>query len=185
MPTTKEKLKAGEWISAWPDETLKNEQEIAYKLCQRLNQLERDSEDYKKTLVGLLGSIGENTVIRAPFFVDYGYNIYIGSNSFVNYDCIFLDEAKIDIGNRVWIGPGVHIYAVEHKTKPEERAMERGVTVTVEDDVWIGGHATILPGVKVGRGSLIGTGSVVTKNVEADSAVGGNPAIKLRSLSWR
>jgi maltose O-acetyltransferase len=183
MPSKlKGKLEKGEWVSAWLDDTLWSELDHAYKLCQKLNQVERDSKEYKTILVKLLGKIGENTRIRAPFFVDYGYNIYIGKNCFINYDCVILDVAKVEIGDKVWIGPGVHIYAVEHKIKPEERNIERGVPVIIEDDVWIGGHATILPGVKVGRGSLIGAGSVVTKNVEEMTVVAGNPAHKVRKL---
>jgi len=184
MPSKKleGELERGKWILAWGDEALWEELNHAYKLCQKLTQIEIDSKEYKAVLERLLGAIGENTRIRAPFFVDYGYNLYIGKDCFINYNCVILDEARIEIGDRVWIGPGAHIYAVEHKIKPEERNMLRGVHAIIEDDVWIGGHATILPGVRVGKGSLIGAGSVVTKDVEERTIVVGNPARKLRDL---
>jgi maltose O-acetyltransferase len=184
MPSKKlkEKLKTGKWISVRLDETLWGELNHAYKLCQKLNQAKRDSKEYKAILVKLLGAIGEKTRIRAPFFVDYGYNIYIGKDSFINYNCVILDEARVEIGDRVWIGPGVHIYAVEHKVKPEERDRIRGIPVIIGDDVWIGGHATILPGIRIGKGGLIAAGAVVTKDVEEGVIVAGNPARKLRKL---
>jgi len=183
MPSKlKEKLRKGEWISAMPDETLRDELNRAYRLCQKLNQVERDSGEYEATLSELLGTVGENAIVRAPLFVDYGYNTHIGNNCFINYNCVILDEGKVEIGGRTWIGPGVHIYAVEHKISPNERDVIRGVPVIIEEDVWIGGHVTILPGVRVGRGSLIGAGSVVAKDVEKMVVVAGNPARKIREL---
>jgi maltose O-acetyltransferase len=183
MPSKlKEKLRKGEWISAMPDETLRDELNRACRLCQKLNQVERDSGEYEATLSELFGTVGENAIVRAPLFVDYGYNTHIGNNCFINYNCVILDEGKVEIGDRSWIGPGVHIYAVEHKISPKERDAIRGVPVIIEEDVWIGGHATILPGVRMGRGSLIGAGSVVTKDVEKMVVVAGNPARKIREL---
>jgi maltose O-acetyltransferase len=176
----KEKLVRGEWIPARFDKELNKETNRAYSLCQKLCRIEMDSAEYLKTLKGLLGDIGEGTFIRAPIFVDFGYNIHIGKDSFVNYNCVFLDENSITIGNNAWIGPGVHIYAVEHGKEINKRDWERGVPVTIGDNVWIGGHATILPGVHLKDGCLVGAGAVVTKDVEPGTTVVGNPAKSLK-----
>jgi len=154
----------------------------AYALCQNLLTLERGSEEYAEVLKQLFGSIGSGTVLRAPFFCDYGKNIFIGNNSFINYDCVFLDEGRIEIGDRVWIGPGVHIYGVEHMLEVDKRSYIKDVPVFIEDDVWIGGHATILPGVRLGKGCVVGAGSVVTKDVGSRSVVAGNPAREIKPI---
>ncbi|MDY6985759.1 MAG: sugar O-acetyltransferase [Candidatus Thermoplasmatota archaeon] len=167
------------WYYAFNDE-LQQKLDRAYALCQKLLALKRGSEEYKEALKQLFGGIGNKTVVRVPFFCDYGKNIFIGSDCFINYDCVFLDEGRIDIGDRVWIGPGVHIYGVEHKLEVDKRSNIRDVPVVIENDVWIGGHATILPGITLGRGCAVGAGSVVTKSVDSKAVVAGNPAKEIR-----
>jgi len=169
------------WYYAF-NEGLQGKIDNAYSLCQKLLFLKRGSAEYQDVLRQLLGGIGDNTTIRAPFFCDYGKNTFVGRDCFVNYDCVFLDEGRIDVGDRVWIGPGVHIYGVEHMLEKDKRSNIRDVPVTIEDDVWIGGHSTILPGIRIHEGAVIGAGSVVTKDVEYDSIVAGNPAKELRKV---
>jgi len=169
------------WYYAF-DRELQSQLDQAHELCQRLSRLKRGSREYRETLTQLFGSIGESSTVRAPFFCDYGKNISIGRNCFINYDCVFLDEGKIDIGDRVWIGPGVHIYGVEHMLEADKRSFIRDVPVRIEDDVWIGGHATVLPGIRLGRGCVIGAGSTVTKSVENNTVVAGNPAKEIRKI---
>jgi acetyltransferase-like isoleucine patch superfamily enzyme len=169
------------WYYAFDNE-LQSQLDLAYELCQRLSRLKRGSGEYRETLMQLFGSIDESSTVRAPFFCDYGKNISIGKNCFINYDCVFLDEGKIDMGDRVWIGPGVHIYGVEHMLEVDKRSFIRDVPVTIEDDVWIGGHATVLPGIKLGSGCVIGAGSTVTKSVEKNTVVAGNPAKEIRKI---
>jgi len=180
MVRVKEK-ESGGWYYAFNQE-LKEKLDNAYRLCQKLNLLERDSDEYKKTLKKLLGKIGKRTFIRAPFSCDYGTNIFIGNDCFINYSCVILDEGRVEIGDRVWIGPGVHIYGVEHKLDKNNRDFIKDVPVKIDDDVWIGGNTTILPGLRIGEGSIIGAGSVVTKSVPENSMVVGNPARVLRKL---
>ena len=177
----KEREKEEGWYCAFKD-GLQEKRDDAYSLCQRLALLNRDSKEYEQTLKKLFGRIGKETIVRAPFFCDYGTNIFIGNRGFINYNCIILDEGKIEIGDRVWIGPGVHIYGVEHKLDKNNRAFVRDVPVKIDDDVWIGGNATILPGLRIGTGSVIGAGSIVTKNVPENSVVMGNPARVARKL---
>jgi len=126
----------------------------------------------------LVGAIGEVSEVRAPLFCDYGFNIFIGSHVFVNFNCVMLDVGTIHIGDYTQIGPAVQIYAADH---PRDAAMRRaclelGRPVRIGNAVWIGGGAIILPGVTVGDEAIVGAGSVVTKEVPPGATVVGNPA---------
>ena len=125
-----------------------------------------------------LGQVGKDTVIRPPFFCDYGYNIRLGDQVFLNFNCVILDVVEVSIGDRTQIGPAVQIYAADHPrdAKTRRSGLEFGRPVRIGSDVWIGGGAIILPGVTVGDGAVIGAGSVVTRDVGKDRTVAGNPA---------
>jgi maltose O-acetyltransferase len=120
--------------------------------------------------------------IRPPFFCDYGYNIHLGDDVFLNFNCVILDVAGVVIGDRTQIGPAVQIYAADHPRDAATRrsGLEFGRPVRIGADVWIGGGAIILPGVTIGDGAVIGAGSVVTRDVGNEQAVAGNPARPLR-----
>ena len=125
-----------------------------------------------------LGSVGAGAQIRAPFFCDYGFNIHLGTNVFLNFNCVILDVTEVRIGDGAQIGPAVQIYAADH---PRERAireqgLEFGRPVHIGRHAWIGGGAIILPGVTVGDGAIVGAGSVVTRDVPPGVTVKGNPA---------
>ena len=152
-----------------------------------------DIPKQRRILAELLGGIGTNIQITAPFFVDYGKFIFIGENTEINMNCVFLDCNHIRIGANVMIGPGVHIYAVFHPLRAAERfpahAAEEfnfgvGLTkpVTIGDNVWIGGGSIILPGVDVGDNVTIGAGSVVTKSIPPNVLAVGNPCRVVREL---
>lgn len=125
-----------------------------------------------------LGGAGDGAVIRPPFFCDYGYNIRIGANAFLNFNCVILDVAPVSIGDGTQIGPAVQIYAADHPRDPAQRrvGLELGRPVGIGRNVWIGGGAIILPGVTIGDDAIVGAGTVVTRDVPAGATVVGNPA---------
>lgn len=133
----------------------------------------------------LLGYVGEGVVVRPPIYVDYGRYITIGARSFVNYGLVALDVAPIRIGEDVRIGPNVQLLPPTHPLEAEARraGWEGGRPIVIEDNVWIGGGAIVLPGVTIGHNSVVGAGAVVTRDVPPDTLVTGNPArIQKRGL---
>lgn len=129
-------------------------------------------------LARMFGSVGASPAIRAPLYLDYGYNIHLGDNVFFNYGCVILDVCPVRIGDRCQIGPGVQIYAADHPHDPaiRDQGLECGKPVTIGRNVWIGGQAIILPGVTIGDDAIIGAGAVVTRDVPAGKTALGNPA---------
>lgn len=133
----------------------------------------------------ILGKTGKNVTIIPPFHCDYGSNIEIGDNSFANYNLIILDVAKVTIGKNVFIAPNVAIYTAGHPVHPTARnsMYEYGIPIEIGDNCWIGGNAVICPDVKIGSGSVIGAGSVVTKDVPENVIAAGNPCRVLREIT--
>ena len=144
----------------------------------------KDEQKRNKLLKELLGAVGENVSIMPFFRCEFGFNIFIGDNVFVNYNCVFSDNTKIVIGNDVRIAPNTGIYTVNHAFDPEERALGAQIyePVEIEDEVWIGANVTVLPGVTIGKGSIIGAGSVVTKDIPAGAIAVGNPCKVIREI---
>lgn len=158
---------------------------VARERCHALNHgPPRDEALRRNILKELFGSGGDTVCLEPPFRCDYGTNIYLGEKVYFNFDCVILDVCEVRIGNNVFIAPGVHIYAATHPLDAElRRTQEFGKPVTIGNDVWIGGKAVICPGVTVGDRSVIGAGSVVTKDVPSDVVVAGNPAKVIRRLA--
>jgi maltose O-acetyltransferase len=182
--TEKEKMLAGELYCS-SDPELVAAMAHAQKLLRELNTLPNENPTERSALLRrFFGQFGENTQIRSPFFCDYGAHISIGRDSFVNYNCVFLDCNRITIGDYAQIAPAVQIYTAWHPLDPATRhsALEAASPVTIGNNVWIGGGAIICPGVSVGDNSVIGAGSVVTKNIPANALAVGNPCRVLRSL---
>ena len=144
----------------------------------------REDEGPRRTeiLRELLGEAGEGCFIEPTFRCDYGAFIRLGRGVFMNFGCVILDCAMVTIGDRTMLAPGVHIYAATHPLDTTQRSVlwEYALPVTIGADVWIGGHATICPGVTIGDGAVIAAGAVVTRDVPAGAVVGGNPARPLR-----
>lgn len=121
--------------------------------------------------------------IEPPFYFCYGNHIEIGKYSYQNMNCTFIDDGNIKIGERVMFGPGVTIATVGHPINPELRMYMYTADVIIEDNCWIGANVTILPGVRIGKNSVIGAGSVVTKDIEENSVAVGNPCKVVRQIN--
>jgi maltose O-acetyltransferase len=136
-----------------------------------------DGERYA-LLAERFASVGEQALIRPPFFCDHGYNISLGARAFLNYNCIVLDVEPVVIGEGTAIGPAVQILAADHPRDPRLRrqGVRFGRPVTIGANVWIGGGAIVLPGVTIGDDAIVGAGSVVTRDVGAGVTVVSNPA---------
>lgn len=138
-------------------------------------ELEPDRRD--ELLRGLLGSVGEGACIRSPFQCDYGVHLAVGARTFLNVGCVILDCARVTIGDDVQIGPSVQLLTPDHPRDPARRrsGVESAHPITIGDDVWLGGGVIVLPGVTIGARTIIGAGSVVTRDVPADVVAVGNP----------
>ena len=184
MKTEKEKMLSGELYNALDDE-LSKERLKARLLIKELND-SREDEDVKRAgiIKKLIPDSGDNLWLQPPFYCDYGANIKIGDSVFFNFNCVVLDVAQVAIGHRTKIGPNVQIYTATHPIDYKERAtgLESGKTITIGEDVWIGGGAIICPGVTIGDRTVIGSGSIVTKDIPSDVFAAGNPCKVIREL---
>jgi maltose O-acetyltransferase len=144
----------------------------------------RQREHRRWLLESLLGSIGEDTEIRAPLFVDYGSNLHFGARCFANFGLTALDVATITIGDDVQIGPHVQLLTPTHPVAPQLRRQrwESASPITIGDNVWLGGGVIVLPGVTIGANTVVGAGSVVVRDLPADVVAVGNPARVVRHL---
>jgi maltose O-acetyltransferase len=138
----------------------------------------------RQLLEQLLGSIGEDTELRAPVYVDYGTNLHIGARCFANYGLVALDVGAIHIGDDVQIGPNVQLLTPTHPVEPEPRRQkwEAAEPITIGDNVWLGGGAIVCPGVTIGENTVVGAGAVVTKDLPANVVAVGNPARVIRHI---
>jgi len=183
--TEKEKMLGGFGYDS-RDSELIAQYHKARALLKPYNQLDSTALDERsKLLKNLLNLVGSGVWIEAPFLCDYGEHISIGENTFINANCIFIDNNTIQIGANGLIGPHVQIYTAEHPVKASERIIKttKGPTryltstkpVIIGDNVWIGGNSVILPGVTIGNNVTIGAGSVVTKSLPDNVLAFGNP----------
>lgn len=161
------------------------EQKRTRRLNQALNQADwSDFEAIKKIAKELLGK-SEDVFIYPPFYCDYGTNIQVGKNFLANYNCTILDVAKVVIGDNCQLAPNVSIYTAGHPLHPDTRntAYEYGIAVTIGDNVWVGGNTVICPGVHIGSNTVIGAGSVVTKDIPDWVVAAGNPCRVIRKIT--
>jgi maltose O-acetyltransferase len=181
--TEREKMLAGDLYDPLDAELVAG-RERARDLCQRLNATrESQQEVRRRILAGLLGKGGDSVWMRPPFFCDYGTNIELGERVFFNFNCIVLDVCRVRIGDYTLIGPAVQIYTPMHPLDAAQRRhQEFGKPVEIGSDVWIGGGAIVLPGVRIGSRAVIGAGSVVTRDVPGDVFAAGNPCRVIRQL---
>ena len=183
MKSEKEKMLAGELYDPL-DTELSRERERCRNLLKQLNDSREDQVEERKALLNQLLGAETDVWIQPPFFCDYGTNIRLGSKVFFNFNCVVLDVMRVTIGSNVLFGPAVQIYAATHPIEAAVRRkwLELGKPVTIGSDVWVGGAAIVCPGVTIGNRSVIGAGSVVTRDVPDDVFAAGNPCKVIRRL---
>ena len=189
--TEKEKMLNSDFYNSRDSELIRMYHR-ARKLLKVYNNLDSKLITKRAQILNeLLGFVGDGVWIEAPFFCDYGENISIGKNTFINTNCMFLDNNKISIGENGLIAPYVQIYTASHPLKASERIIKNGMhskyltcanPVELGDNVWIGGNSIICPGVIIGNNVTIGAGSVVNKNIPDDVLALGNPCKVIKRL---
>ncbi|MGB2897393.1 MAG: sugar O-acetyltransferase [Anaerolineales bacterium] len=180
--TEREKMLAGETYNCL-DADLEAERQSVKQLV-RLYNLTEALPERQSILARLLGHLGHNSIIESPFHCVYGQNIHIGDHVYLNVLCTILDCAGVHIGDHVMVGPAVQIYTAAHLLQAEGRnqGFEVAKPIVIDDNVWIGGGAILLPGVTIGRNAVVGAGAVVPKSVAANTVVAGNPAKVVREI---
>ena len=167
----------------------------AKKLLAKMRTMTIYDEDFRQILEELVPNIPITSIIYPPFYCDHGTGIKLGEHVFVNSNCTFLDGGYITIGAHTLIGPNVQLYTATHPINANERFVNdwdersgdlffrtKALPITIEDNVWIGGGTIVLPGITIGRNSVIGAGSVVTKSIPTYSVAVGNPCRVIREL---
>lgn len=167
------------------DEAVMKQQAECRKILQRLNTLDCSDFDRISEIVKELLGKSEKAYINPPFYCDYGKHIEVGKNFYANYNCTILDVAKVKIGDNCMFAPNVSIFTAGHPVHPVSRntMYEYGIEITIGDNVWIGGNTVVLPGVKIGSNTVIGAGSVVTKDIPDWVIAAGNPCKVIRKIT--
>lgn len=196
MKTEYQKCLSGEFFDGRDKEltemTLKTK-----RLLVQFNTIDYADEEKKKNILReLLGYIGKNVYIDIDFHCEYGKNIFIGDRVIINMNCTFVDNNRIEIGDNVLIASNVQIYTSTHPTKVNERIVQNweedsisaycntyALPVKIEENVWIGGGVIILPGVVIGKNSVIGAGSVVTRSIPTNCIAVGNPCRVIKTVN--
>jgi maltose O-acetyltransferase len=183
MTSERDKMLAGELYDPL-DPDLVARRVRARDLCQALNATrESETEQRRAILRDLFGAGGDTVWMQPPFYCDYGDNIHLGERVFFNFNCVVLDVCRVTIGDFTLFGPAVQIYTPLHPLDAASRRQEEyGKPVDIGADVWVGGGAIILPGVSIGARSVIGAGSVVTRDVPAGVFAAGNPCRVIREI---
>jgi maltose O-acetyltransferase len=181
MQTEREKMLAGELYDPLEAGLVKARRR-ARDLCLSLNGTrEAEQSKRRRILRDLFGSGGDTVWMQPPFFCDYGTNIHLGERVFFNFNCIVLDVCHVRIGDYTLFGPGVQILTPLHPLEPGlRRKQEFGKAIEIGSDVWVGGGALILAGVRIGSRAVIGAGSVVTRDVPEGAFAAGNPCRLIR-----
>lgn len=186
MKTEYQKCMAGEPFDG-KDKELAEMTLRTKRLLVKLNTTDfADAKQKEVILRDMLGRVGKNVHVDIDFRCEYGKNIFVGDKVIINMNCTFVDNNRIEIGNNVLIASNVQIYTATHSTKVKERTMQDwdeskaicntyALPVKIEDNVWIGGGAILLPGVTIGKNSVVGAGSVVTRSIPPNCVAVGNP----------
>ena len=183
--TEKEKRDRQELYDGNYNQELIEEMKKAKDLCFKYNNIEQSNiEKRTKLIKELFGKTGENILVQSNFQCDYGYNISVGENFYMNHNCIILDGAKVEFGDNVFIAPNCGFYTAGHPIDVELRnkGLEYAKPIKVGNNVWIGGNVVVLPGVSIGDNVTIGAGSVVTKDIPSNSVAVGNPCRVIKNV---
>ncbi|GGT27328.1 maltose O-acetyltransferase [Streptomyces kurssanovii] len=185
MGENKDRMLAGEWYLP-DDEELAADTRRRAELCAAYNGNGGALPDERTAILReLLGALGKDVRIRPPFHCDYGRYISIGDRTFINFNAVFLDAAPITVGADVQIGPNVQLLTPTHEMDTDRRraGWEKAVPIVISDNVWLGGGVIVCPGVTIGENTVVGAGSVVTKDLPAGVLAVGNPARVVRALT--
>lgn len=167
-------MRAGDYQSTWEEISRSS------SLCFRINHTDPMAEESRTLVQELIPGMGENSHIMAPMQIDMGKNVTLGRHVFINHSLTVMARGRVEIGDEVMIGPGVSLLTANHDLK-DHQVLLCG-KITIEKNAWIGAKAIILPGVTVGENAVIAAGAVVTKDVAANTVVGGNPARILKNI---
>jgi len=180
--TEKEKMLSGLPYDSWDGE-LVSDRMHAKAVCHKFNLFDPTKLNERMSLLRDILSIQGEAHIEPNYFCDYGFNIEIGSNFYSNHNLTIIDVCKVFIGDNVLLGPNVIISTAAHPIDPIERQKtEYGASISIGNNVWVGGNVTILPGVKIGYNCVVGAGSVVTREIPNNSVAVGSPCRVIRSI---
>ena len=184
MRSEREKMVSGELYNPLDPELVESRKR-ARDLCQNLNATREEQQDERRQILRqLFGRGGDSVWMQPPFFCDYGINIELGERVFFNFNCVVLDVAPVSIGDYTLFGPAVQIYTATHPFDAALRRREEfAKPIGIGSDVWVGGGAILFPGVRVGSRSVIGAGSVVTRDIPEGVFAAGNPCRVIRDIS--
>lgn len=184
MRTEKQKMLAGELYNPLDPELVAS-RERARNLCMELNATREEDQAVRRSiLTQLFTQGGESVWMQPPFYCDYGSNILLGERVFFNFNCVVLDVCEVRIGDFTLFGPAVQIYTATHPMNAElRRQQEFGKPIEIGSDVWVGGGAILCPGVTIGSKTVIGAGSVVTRDIPDGVFAAGNPCRVIRDIT--
>jgi maltose O-acetyltransferase len=184
MRSERDKMLAGELYDPM-DRELVAGRDRARDLCQALNATrDAQQEERRRILKELFGAGGESVWMQPPFYCDYGSNICLGERVFFNFSCVVLDVCDVRVGDFTLFGPAVQVYTATHPMNAElRRKQEFAKPISIGSDVWVGGGTIICPGVRIGSQSVIGAGSVITRDIPAGVFAAGNPCRVIREIT--
>ncbi len=184
--TEKEKRDKQELYNANYDNEIIEEMKKAKDLCYEYNNIKPSERELREKMIKkILKKTGKNILVESNFNCDYGYNIEVGENFYMNHNCVILDGAKVEFGDNVFVAPNCGFYTAGHPIDIELRnkGLEYAKPIKVGNNVWIGGNVVVLPGVTIGDNVTIGAGSVVNKDIESNSIAVGNPCKVIKKIN--